>query len=94
MKDTPAAGNASNAIEKVKDAFIAKVKEEYGYKGKKQAMEFLAETETLFMSSNCSNETKLEFLRAFMVTFWEVKAENRRKYTRKDYRKSRNQCID
>ncbi len=88
MEETQtAAGDTPAAIEKVKDAFIAKVKEEYGYKGKKQAMEFFAETETLFMSSKCSNGTKLELLRAFMVTFWEVKEENRRKYTRKDYRK-------
>ena len=88
MKDSPVAGDTPDAIEKEKDAFIAQVKGVYGSKGKKQAMELLAETEKLFMSSEGSEETKLELLRAFMVTFWEVKAENRRKYTRKDYRKS------
>ncbi len=87
MKDTSVAGDTQDAIEEEKEAFIARVKGVYGSKGKKQALELLADTEKLFMNSNVSEDTKLALLRDFMDIFWEVKEENRRKYTRKDYRK-------
>lgn len=69
------------------DDFIAQAQATYGSRGKKQAKELLIEIDGLFSGSDMADEDMDEFMRAVQDSFWKAKERNRKKFTRKDYRK-------
>lgn len=69
------------------DDFVAAAQEKYGYRGKKDAQELLADISGLFAGGDMADEDMDEFMRAVQESFWKAKERNRKKYTRKDYRK-------
>ena len=69
------------------DDFVAQAQENYGSRGKKQAKELLTDIDGLFTGGDMADEDMDEFMRAVQESFWKAKEKNRKKYTRKDYRK-------
>lgn len=69
------------------DDFVAAAQERYGYRGKKDAQELLADISGLFAGGDMADEDMDEFMRAVQESFWKAKERNRKKYTRNDYRK-------
>ena len=71
------------------DDFVAEAQEKYGSRGKKQAQELLSDIDGLFAGGDMADEDMDEFMRAIQESFWKAKEKNRKKYTRKDYRKDK-----
>ena len=69
------------------DDFISDAQYKYGARGRRQAEALLAEVDGLFSGGELAEEDKDEFMRAVQESYWVAKEKNRRKYTRKDYRK-------
>ena len=69
------------------DDFVAQAQEKYGSRGKKQAKELLTDIDGLFAGGDMADEDMDEFMRAVQESFWKAKEKNRKKFTRKDYRK-------
>lgn len=68
------------------NTFIASVKEQYGYKGAKEAQEVLNRTRALFAGGELDEEAKDVFFRALMEVYLESKAEAHDKFTPKKYK--------
>ena len=71
------------------DDFVAEAQEKYGSRGKKQAQELLSDIDGLFAGGDMADEDMDEFMHAVQESFWKAKEKNRKKYTRKDYRKDK-----
>ena len=69
------------------DDFVAQAQEKYGSRGKRQAKDLLTDIDGLFAGGDMADEDMDEFMRAVQESFWKAKEKNRKKYTRKDYRK-------
>jgi len=65
--------------------FVAKAKEQYGYRGKKQAEELLENIRALFDGGELPEEDRDEFFRAITEIYFEAKEKNK-KYTPKKYK--------
>ena len=68
------------------DSFISKAREDFGYRGMKDAEDLVHNAKTLFAGGSISEEDKETVLLALQEAFFEAKLENK-KYTRKKYRK-------
>ncbi len=73
------------------DDFVAQAQEKYGSRGRRQAQELMSEVTGLFAGGDLSEEDKDEFLRAVQEAYWESKKIAREKFTRKDYRKKKDE---
>ena len=69
------------------DDFVAQAQEKYGSRGKRQAKDLLTDIDGLFAGGDMADEDMDEFMRAVQESFWKAKEKNRKKFTRKDYRK-------
>lgn len=68
------------------DSFISTAREEFGYRGMKDAKDLVHNAKTLFAGGSISEEDKETVLLALQEAFFEAKRENK-KYTPKKYRK-------
>jgi transcriptional regulator with XRE-family HTH domain len=73
------------------DDFIADAQAAHGTRGRRQAQELMSEVTGLFAGGDLSEEDKDEFLRAVQEAYWESKKSAREKFTRKDYRKKKDE---
>ena len=69
------------------DDFVAQAQEKYGSRGKRQAKDLLTDIDGLFAGGDMADEDMDEFMRAVQESFRKAKEKNRKKFTRKDYRK-------
>ena len=69
------------------DDFIADAQALYGSRGRKDAEELLVDINGLFAGGEMADEDMDEFMKKVQEAFWKAKENNRKKYTRKDYRK-------
>ena len=67
------------------DDFIDEARSRYGYHGKKQAEELVAEIGGLFAGGELSESEKDGVMRALQEVYWKCKEENVEKYTPKKY---------
>ena len=70
------------------EAFIAKVEDNYGRRGAKQAKELLAEVTGLFAGGEMADEDMREMVDAIQEAYLIAKKKNK-KYTPKKYRKDK-----
>ena len=70
------------------ELFIANAKNEYGYKGAREATDLLSRASALFAGGELNEEAKDIFFQSLMEVYLESKAEAREKFTPKK-RKSR-----
>ncbi len=70
------------------DIFLANVKNEFGYKGAREANDVLSRASTLFAGGELDDEAKEVFFQSLMEVYLESKSEARAKYANKQ-RKSR-----
>ena len=71
--------NQSNSPER--DLFLANVKDEYGYKGVREASEILSRASALFAGGELDEESKDVFFRSLMEVYLESKQEARMKFS-------------
>lgn len=64
-----------------RDHFLFEVKDEYGYKGAREAAEILSKASTLFAGGELNEESKDIFFRALMEVYLESKQEARAKFS-------------
>jgi len=74
------------------ELFIANAKNEYGYKGAREASELIQRTSALFAGGELDEGAKDIFIKSVMEIYLESKAEARRKYSHK--KKSNNNDDD
>lgn len=67
-------------------AFVATAKEQYGYKGAKEAQDVLNRTRALLAGGDLDEDAKDVFFRALMEVYLESKAEAHDKFTPKKYK--------
>ncbi len=72
------------------DIFIANAKNEYGYKGAKEAADVLSRASALFAGGELNDSAKDLFFRSLMEVYLESKEEARNKFTPKRARKKKN----
>ncbi|MHB1154151.1 MAG: helix-turn-helix domain-containing protein [Eubacteriales bacterium] len=70
------------------DIFLANVKNEFGYKGAREANDVLSRASTLFAGGELDDEAKEVFFQSLMEVYLESKSEARAKFANKQ-RKSR-----
>jgi len=70
------------------DIFLANVKNEFGYKGAREANDVLSRASALFAGGELDDKAKEVFFQSLMEVYLESKAEAREKFTPKQ-RKSR-----
>ena len=70
------------------DIFLANVKNEFGYKGAREANDVLSRASVLFAGGELDDKAKEVFFQSLMEVYLESKAEAREKFTPKQ-RKSR-----
>ena len=71
------------------DIFIANAKNEYGYKGAKEATDILSRASALFAGGELEDSAKDLFFQSLMEVYLESKEEARAKFTPKRSRKKR-----
>lgn len=71
------------------DIFIANAKNEYGYKGAKEATDILSRASALFAGGELNDSAKDLFFQSLMEVYLESKEEARAKFTPKRVRKKR-----
>lgn len=71
------------------DIFIANAKNEYGYKGAKEATDILSRASALFAGGELNDSAKDLFFQSLMEVYLESKEEARAKFTPKRARKKR-----
>ncbi len=64
-----------------RDLFLANVKDEYGYKGVREASEILSRVSALFAGGELDEESKDVFFRSLMEVYLESKQEARVKFS-------------
>lgn len=64
-----------------RDLFLANVKDEYGYKGAREASEILSRASALFAGGELDEESKDVFFRSLMEVYLESKEEARIKFS-------------
>lgn len=79
-------GVDTNYLHNENDYFVASASEKYGYRGKRQAEELIAQMGGLFAGGELSEEDMDGVMKAMQDLYWKAKAENK-KYTPKKYRK-------
>lgn len=68
------------------EEFLVEAENEYGYRGKKKAEEFIKETNTLFAGGELDEEDRDKVFKAITEIYWKSKEKNK-KYTPKKHRK-------
>ncbi|MEA1975304.1 MAG: helix-turn-helix transcriptional regulator [Bacillota bacterium] len=68
------------------ESFLVDAEDEYGYRGKKKAEEFIRDSNTLFAGGELNDEDRDKVFKAITEIYWKSKEKNK-KYTPKKYRK-------
>lgn len=71
------------------DEFIEAAEKQFGYRGKKQAMDLVEEMGGLFAGGELSDDDLDGVMKALQDYYWKAKEDNK-KYTPKKYRKDEN----
>lgn len=66
------------------DNFISSAKQEFGYKGKKEAENLLEKTATMLAGGDLSEEDKDAFFQSITEIYFDAKSKARKKYGRKN----------
>lgn len=66
------------------DDFISSAKQEFGYKGKKEAENLLEKTATMLAGGDLSEEDKDAFFQSITEIYFDAKSKARKKYGRKN----------
>ena len=73
----------SNIDIEYKDEFISSAKENFGYKGKKEAENLLEKTAAIFSGGSLSDEDKDAFFQSITELYFDAKSKSRKKYGKK-----------
>ena len=66
-----------------KEEFISSAKENFGYKGKKEAENLLEKTAAIFSGGSLSDEDKDAFFQSITELYFDAKSKSRKKYGKK-----------
>ena len=66
-----------------KDEFISSAKENFGYKGKKEAENLLEKTAAIFSGGSLSDEDKDAFFQSITELYFDAKSKSRKKFGKK-----------
>lgn len=77
-----------NYLRNENEEFLTEATEKYGYRGKQQADQLVQQIGGLFAGGELSDDEMDGVMKALQDIYWEVKAENKVKYTPKKYKKN------
>lgn len=80
LDDTEVDSNKKNIKIEYKDEFISTAKENFGYKGKKEAENLLEKTAAIFSGGSLSDEDKDAFFQSITELYFDAKSKSRKKY--------------
>ena len=83
LDDTEIDSNKQNIKIEYKDEFISTAKENFGYKGKKEAEKLLEKTAAIFSGGSLSDEDKDAFFQSITELYFDAKSKSRKKYGKK-----------
>ena len=83
LDDTEIDSNKQNIKIEYKDEFISIAKENFGYKGKKEAENLLEKTAAIFSGGSLSDEDKDAFFQSITELYFDAKSKSRKKYGKK-----------
>ena len=83
LDDTEVDSNKKNIKIEYKDEFISTAKENFGYKGKKEAENLLEKTAAIFSGGSLSDEDKDAFFQSITELYFDAKSKSRKKYGKK-----------
>ena len=83
LDDTEVDSNKKNIKIEYKDEFISTAKENFGYKGKKEAENLLEKTAAIFSGGSLSDEDKDAFFQSITELYFDAKSKSRKKYCKK-----------
>ncbi|MBP2028124.1 transcriptional regulator with XRE-family HTH domain [Acetoanaerobium pronyense] len=83
LDDTEIDSNKQNIKIEYKDEFISTAKENFGYKGKKEAENLLEKTAAIFSGGSLSDEDKDAFFQSITELYFDAKSKSRKKYGKK-----------
>ena len=73
-----------NALSKTEEDFISSAKEDFGYKGKKEAEALVEKTAAMMAGGSLSEEDQDAFFQSITKIYFDAKAKAREKYGRKN----------
>ena len=83
LDDNEIDSNKKNIKIEYKDEFISIAKENFGYKGKKEAENLLEKTAAIFSGGSLSDEDKDAFFQSITELYFDAKSKSRKKYGKK-----------
>ena len=83
LDDNEIDSNKKNIKIEYKDEFISTAKENFGYKGKKEAENLLEKTAAIFSGGSLSDEDKDAFFQSITELYFDAKSKSRKKYGKK-----------
>ena len=83
LNDTDIDENENNIDIEYKDEFISSAKENFGYKGKKEAENLLEKTAAIISGGSLSDEDKDAFFQSITELYFDAKSKSRKKYGKK-----------
>ena len=83
LDDNEIDSNKKNIKIEYKDEFISSAKENFGYKGKKEAENLLEKTAAIFSGGSLSDEDKDAFFQSITELYFDAKTKSRKKYGKK-----------
>ena len=83
LDDNEIDSNKKNIKIEYKDEFISTAKENFGYKGKKEAENLLEKTAAIFSGGSLSDEDKDAFFQSITELYFDAKSKSRKKFGKK-----------
>ena len=83
LDDKEINSNKQNIKIEYKDEFISTAKENFGYKGEKEAENLLEKTAAIFSGGSLSDEDKDAFFQSITELYFDAKSKSRKKYGKK-----------
>ena len=83
LNDTDIDEDENNIDIEYKEEFISSAKENFGYKGKKEAENLLEKTAAIFSGGSLSDEDKDAFFQSITELYFDAKSKSRKKYGKK-----------
>ena len=83
LDDTDIDEDEKNIKNKYKDKFISSAKENFGYKGKKEAENLLEKTAAIFSGGSLSDDDKDAFFQSITELYFDAKSKSRKKFGKK-----------
>ena len=83
LNDTDIDENENNIDIEYTEEFISSAKENFGYKGKKEAENLLEKTAAIFSGGSLSDEDKDAFFQSITELYFDAKSKSRKKFGKK-----------